>query len=249
MRLAENDNTIAAPDVTLRIPGAWREPREFFEALPRGVRATEQGIALPDGAEFELYPRPADDEFPGIFAGSCPKEPSEDERRRIEEYTVNMCLVGRGGSVAAARQILEAGAAVLAAGGAGVFVDNSGLAHGAGDWLTLRDSADDGGVYWAFVGAVQNNDEVYSIGMHVLGFRDAIIPRTGHAEFDFRTLHSFLGFTAFSGAKLSDGDVIGDTALPTFCIRDQEDDRVEPSAPMFNPYGRWRLTPVDVTRN
>jgi hypothetical protein len=137
----------------------------------------------------------------------------------------------------------------LRAGAAGVFVDNSGIAHGAGDWQTLLDNADDGGLYWAFVSAVRNEDEIYSMGMHVLGFRDAIIPATGDAEFDSRTLHSFLGFTAFSGAKLEDGQVVSDLQLPTFCVRAQPDDRVEESAPMFNPYGRWRLERLSSERN
>ncbi len=248
MRPAET-RQIVAPEVTLRIPGAWSEPQEFFERLPRGCRCTENGLVLVDGTEFEMRALPADEDFPAIFAGGCPKLPTDDERQRIENYTVNVCLTGRGGSVAAARQVMEAGAAVLAAGGAGVFVDNSGLAHGGGDWLTLLDGADDGGVYWAFVSAVHSENELYSMGMHVLGFRDAVIPRTGHEEFDFRTLHSFLGYTAFSGAELKDGDMVGDAVLPNFRVHAEADDRVPEDAPMFNPYGRWRLAPVDVSRN
>jgi hypothetical protein len=128
-------------------------------------------------------------------------------------------------------------------------VDNSGIAHGATDWLTLLDSADDGGVYWAFVIAARGAEEVYSIGMHILGFRDAIIPSTGNQEYDSRTLHSFLGFTAFSGAAIKDGDMVGDPVLPTFQAHTQPEDRFPADAPMFNPYGRWRLVPIDERRN
>lgn len=244
-----SDLRIPAPEVTLRIPGAWRSPEEFSQRLPRGCRATERGLVLADGSEFELNALPADEEFPGVFAGSCPKLPTEDERERIEQYAVNICVTGKGGSLAAAKQLMAAAAAVLAAGGAGVFVDNSGLAHGATDWLALLDSADNGGAYWAFVSAVGGDDELYSMGMHVLGCRDAIIPRTGRDEFDHRTLHSFLGYTAFSGAALSDGDVVGDAVLPTFRVHAEADDRVEAPAPMHNPYGRWRLARVDAERN
>jgi hypothetical protein len=144
---------------------------------------------------------------------------------------------------------MEGVAAVLSAGGAGVFVDNSGIAHGATDWLTLLDSADNGGLYWAFVMAVQSDAELYSMGMHVLGCRDAIIPRTDDHERDYRTLHSFLGYTAFSGAAIRDGDVVSDPVLPTFRAHAEPDDRTPTNAPMFNPYGRWRLVPVDVERN
>lgn len=244
-----SDSRQLAPEVTLRIPGVWSEPEEFYSQLPRGCRCTPEALVLADGMEYELNVLPADEEFPQVFASSCPKLPTEDERDRIDQYKVNVCLTGRGGSVEAAKQIMSAAGAVLTAGGAGVFVDNSGLAHGATDWLTLLDSADDGGVYWAFVSAVRTDDELYSIGMHVLGFRDAIIPRTGVEERDYRTLHSFLGYTAFSGATLRDGEMVGDVVLPNFRVHAQPDDRVPANAPMFNPYGRWRLVPLDGLRN
>ncbi len=240
---------ITAPEVTMRIPGAWSEPAEFFERLPPGCRSTAEGLAFADGSEFELNVLPADVEFPGIFAGACHKLPSESERAQVEAYRVNICLTGRGGNIEAAVQLMRAAAAVLAAGGAGVFVDNSGIAHGATDWLTLLDSADDGGVYWAFVSTVRRDDELYSVGMHVLGFRDAIIPRTGNDEYNCRSLHSFLGFTAFSGATIRDGDMVGDPVLPTYRAHVQPEDRFPADAPMFNRYGRWRLVPVDGQRN
>ena len=244
-----NDRREAEIEVNLRIPGTWSKPAEFFEQLPRGCRCTEEGLILADGSEFELHVLPADEEFPRIFAGSCAKLPTETEREQIENYKVNICLTGPGGSIEAAKRLMAGAAAVLAAGGAGVFVDNSGIAHGATDWLTLHNSADDGGVYWAFVMAVRSEEEVYSMGMHVLGFRDAIIPSTGNEEYDSRTLHSFLGYTAFSGAKIADGEFVGDVVLPSFQVHEQPDDRVEAGAAMFNPYGRWRLVAVDVQQN
>jgi hypothetical protein len=248
MRSTNGDN-IVGPEVTLRIPGTWSRPEEFYEGLPRGCRRSEKGLVLADGTELELHVLPSDEEFPRIFAGSCPKLPTEDERERIENFKVNICLTGPGGSIAAAKKLMAGAAAIINAGGAGVFVDNSGIAHGATDFLALHDSADDGGVYWAFIIAARGETEVYSIGMHILGFRDAIIPSTGNAEYDSRTLHSFLGYTAFSGATIEDGEVVGDAVLPTFRAYSQPDDRFTEETPMFNPFGRWRLVPVDVEQN
>ncbi len=245
--LGEPDPVV--PEVTLRVPGTWSRPEEFYERLPPGCSATETGLVLADGSEFELHVLPADEEFPGIFAGSCPKLSTESECERIENYTVNICILGSGGSLAAARQMMSAAAAVLATGGAGVFVDNSGIAHGATDWLKLCDSAEDGGVYWAYISTVRSDQELYSIGMHVLGFRDASVPSTGNDEYDSRTLHSFLGYTAFSGAKINDGDVVGDAVLPTFHAHMLPDEHVPAGTAMFNPYGRWRLVPVDKQGN
>lgn len=246
----ENGNhESVAPEVAMRIPGAWSGPAEFEERLPRGCRCTETGLLLTDGSEYELHVHAADDEFPRIFAGGCPKLPTESEREQIENYRVNVCVTGRGGNIEAAKGLMSAAAAVLTAGGAGVFVDNSGISHGATDWKKLLDGADDGGVYWAFVSAARSDDEIYSLGMHVLGFRDAIIPATGDAEHDARTLHTFLGYVAFSGATIRNGDALGDELLPTFRAFAVPDDRCPENAPMFNPLGRWRLVPYDVQQN
>jgi hypothetical protein len=171
------------------------------------------------------------------------------EQEQIENYQVNVCLTRRSGSIAAAKQLMAGAAAILQAGAAGVFVDNSGIAHGATDWFTLFNSADNGGVYWAFISTVRAEHEIHSLGMHILGFRDAAIPATGDQEFDYRTLHSFLGYTAFSGAKLEEGEMVGDAVLPTFRVYSQPHDRFPADVPMFNPYGEWRLEPVDVQQN
>jgi hypothetical protein len=246
---SNGDRQTVAPEVTLRIPGTWSKPEEFYEGLPRGCRCTAETLVLADGSEFELNVLPADEEFPRIFAGSCPKTPTDIEREQIEHYKVNLCLTGRGGSIEAAKRLMAGAAAVLTAGGAGVFVDNSGIAHGATDWLTLLGDVNGGGVYWAFISAVRSDVEVYSRGMHILGLRDAIIPSTGNAEYDSRTLHSFLGYTAFSGATIREGEVFGDAVLPTFRAYLQADDRVPAGGAMFNPYGQWRLVSLDTEQN
>lgn len=238
-----------AIEVTLRIPGSWAGPEDFLSRLPPDCRTTESELILADGSVFELNVLPADEDFPRVFADSCPKLPTPNEREQIENYQVNICVTGPGGSLSAAKSLMAAGAAILDAGGAGVFIDNCGISHGATDWRTLLESADDGGVYWAFVSTVGSEIELYSVGMHVLGLRDAIVPRTGADEFDYRTMHSFLGYTAFSGVKLTDGEAIGDPVLANFRVFHQADDRTPAEAPTFNPFGRWRLEPIDVSNN
>jgi hypothetical protein len=232
-----------AIEVTLRLPGTWEHPRELVERLPAGCRLTAEELILPTGKRFEFNALDADEDFPGVFAGSCPKLPTEEEREQIENYTVNVCLTGPGGSLEAAYDLMQAAAVLIEAGAAGVFVDNSGISHGATDWLTLTESRHNGGVYWAFVTTVRNDDELYSMGMHILGFPEAVIPRTSDEEIDFRTLHSFLGYSYASGATIKDGDVVGDPILPTFRVYHGPHDRLPPGTPMSNPFGQWRLKP------
>jgi hypothetical protein len=235
--------------VTLRIPGMWSGPQEFVQALPKGCRCNGEALKLADGTEFEFNALPADNEFAEVFANSCPKRPTDDEIERIENYKVNACISGPGGSLAAAKKLMAGAAAILAAGGAGVFIDNCGLAHGATDWLALQKSADNGGVYWAFVTTVRSEQVLYSIGMHVLGFREALMPLLKTQEQTYTALHSFLGYSAFSGAKINDGDVITDPVLPALRVRSEPHDRFAAGTPMFNPFGQWRLELVDVGQN
>lgn len=236
-------------EVTLRLPGTWEHPGELIERLLAGCQLTAQELILPGEKRFEFNPLPADEDFPGVFAGSCPKLPTEQEREQIENFTVNACITGPGGNLEAAYDLMQAAAALIQAGAAGVFVDNSGISHGATDWLALTESRQNGGVYWAFVTTVRTEDELYSVGMHVLGFREAIIPRTANEEIDFRTLHSFLGYSYASGATINDGEVVGDPILPTFRVYHEPHDLLPAGLPMSNPFGQWRLKPFEPENN
>ena len=235
--------------VTMRIPGVWSGPEDFLGRLAVEHRCDGEKFWLADGTEFEFDPLPADKQFGEVFASSCSKLPTEDERQRIENYTVNICLTGPGGSVTAAKKLMAGAAAIMDAGGAGVFIDNSGLSHGASDWRTLLEGADQGGVYWAFVNTVRNEQEIYSVGMQILGFRDAVLPRIENEAYAHQALHSFLGFTAFSGSAVKDSETFTDPILPTLQAFHQPHDRFEADCPMHNPYGQWRLVKVGVEQN
>jgi hypothetical protein len=115
--------------IDLRIPGKWKHPRELIDRLPAGCRLTPESLTLPDGTPIEFGAAPADDQFAEIFRTSCRQAPLDRELATIATYTVNVLLRGPGGSPQAARSMMQAGAAVVRAGGAGVFIDNSALAH------------------------------------------------------------------------------------------------------------------------
>src|SRR5438094_973883 len=127
------------PRVTLRIPGAWSHPKELLERLESGFRLTPEALFLPDGTEIEFIPMPPDGQFPGIFQSSCRRPPTKDELAVVGRYTVNIGLSAAGGSLKSALAIMQAGAAIVRAGGAGVFIDNSALAHGGGNWIAMTE--------------------------------------------------------------------------------------------------------------
>src|SRR5689334_16331935 len=113
-----------AVEVVLRIPGNWSHPKELIESLPAGYRLTPETLIMPGGTKVEFNPMPPDDQFAEIFRSSCRQPPTEEELEKVDGYTVNVCLSGPGGSLDAARTMMEAGAAIVRAGAAGVFIDN-----------------------------------------------------------------------------------------------------------------------------
>ena len=229
------------PEIGLRIPGRWNHPRQLEQSLPGGYRLAWGRLDLPEGYGVEVFPQPADGEFPKVFATACRGAPSSRERRRIQEYTVNICLAGPGGSVEAARRMMQAGAAVIRAGGAGVFVDNGAKAHTARDWLRLARDPDDCDLFRAFVSTYRSPTELWSVGMHALGLRDAVMKRSGDEEADQGALIGFLSYSFAPETVIADGDLAGDETGPQFRLRRESCGRFPATSPMHNPYGQWRL--------
>lgn len=228
-------------EVTLRIPGAWSSPREVLERLPPGCSIEGSNLVLPDGIAVEIYPRPADEQFAGIFASACRQPPEEEELASVNRYTVNVCLCGPGGSLGQARAMMQAGAAIINAGGAGVFIDNCAMAHGGQLW---REMADDGGsdaLSFAFVSIIQGQQEMRTMGMHVLGYPEIVMHRRDLDD-DAEMMVEVVRYVAAGEKPIGDGHLLGDEHGPRFQATALGNDDNTPGSPMHNPFGRLRLT-------
>src|SRR5437879_4669487 len=115
-------------EIALRIPGKWSHPGELIERLPAGCRLTAEALILPDKTQVDFGALAPDDQFAQIFRSSCRQPATAEELAMVDGYSVNVVLSGPGGSMEAARAMMRAGAAIVRAGGAGVFIDNSALA-------------------------------------------------------------------------------------------------------------------------
>src|SRR5262245_33483463 len=175
------NDTAERPTVTLRIPGDWAHPGELLERIPDGFRLTPDHLILPDGTELDFVPMQPDDQFPEIFRSSCRRPARDDELAVVARYSVNIGLTGPGGSMESALTMMQAGAAIGRAGGAGVFNDNSGLAHGGRHWITMTEDGSPDAVSFAFASIVRGREETYTMGMHVMGFPE-ILMRTADID-------------------------------------------------------------------
>lgn len=106
-------------NITLRIPGDWRHPHAMLERFPDGYRIIGDRLRLPDQTEIEISPMPPDNQFPSIFRSTLRRPAKPEELAIVDRYTVNVALTGPGGSLESARKMMQAGAAIIQAGGGG----------------------------------------------------------------------------------------------------------------------------------
>lgn len=247
---ASNDKEITEtvqdrpPEIAVRIPGAWSQLEALEDALPDGCILHRGRLVLPGGAGVEVLPQPPDGEFPGIFAMGCRQSLTAEQKRALAAYTVNICLAAPGGSAEAVRRMFDASAAVVRAGGLGVFVDNSGVAHRADGWLEITGCPAVSESILSIISVFAGAHELSSIGMHMIGMRDAVITRTGDCEVDCDTLNDFLMYALLSENPISDGDLVGDDEGPKYLLRRELSHRFPARSPLHNPYGQWRLQPL-----
>jgi hypothetical protein len=235
--------------VSLRIPGQWSHPRELVQQLPDGYRLTAEGLILPDSTRIEFGAVDADDQFAQIFRSSCRQPPTEDELAAVDAYRVNVFLSGLGGSMEAARTMMQAAAAIVRAGGAGVFIDNSALAHGGWNWLEMTNDAGPDALSFAFVAIIRGKTDVWTMGMHVLGLRDIVMKRTDVETGDFDIVE-VIRYLSRNEKPMDDGHIIADLNGPRFQVFQQADAEDRADSPMHNPFGRLKLVSMrDIAEN
>jgi hypothetical protein len=240
----QQDSSMPSPHVsvrtTLRIPGDWSHPRELLERMPAGFQLNPESLVLPDGGEIEFTPLPPDEQFAAIFASSCRSPATEEELAIVGRYTVNVGLSGPGGSLDAARAMLQAGAAIVRAGGAGVFIDNCGLAHGGGHWIAMADDGGSDALSFAFASIINGERELWTTGMHVLGFPELVMRRS---DGDLETMVELIRYVAAGEKPIGDGHLLADVrGALHFRVTATSSDQRTAGSPMHNPFGRLRLT-------
>jgi hypothetical protein len=226
--------------IALRIPGQWSHPRELIQRLPAGCRLTPEALILPDSTQVDFGAMPADDQFAQIFRSSCRQPATKEELATVDGYSVNVLLSGVGGSMQAARRMMQAGAAVVRAGGAGVFIDNCTLAHGAQQWLDMTEDGSPDALSFAFVAIVKDQMDVWTMGMHVLGLRDIVMKRAD-IEADGFDIIEVIRYLSRGEKPVDDGHIIADLSGPRFQAFTQDCSEKLVGSPMHNPFGRLKL--------
>jgi hypothetical protein len=233
----------ASVTITFRIPGQWSHPKELIQRLPDGYRLTPEALVMPDGTQVDFAPMAPDDQFPEIFRSSCRQPATEEELATVAGYRVNVGLLGPGGSLEAARRMMQAAAAVVRAGGAGVFIDNCGLAHGGQQWLAMTEDGSPDALSFAFVAIVQSKTDVWTVGMHVLGMPD-IVMKCADIKPEGCEIIDVIRYLARGEHPIGSGHLLGDLNGPRFQAFAADSPAELARSPMHNPFGRLKLVSV-----
>lgn len=226
--------------IDLRIPGQWSGPKDLIERLPADCRLTPESLLLPDETQVDFGAARADNQFASIFRSSCREKPTADEMATVNAYTVNVFLSGPGGSLKSAHQMMRAASAIIRAGGAGVFIDNSGLAHGGQHWLAMTDDGSPDALSFAFVSIIAGQTDVWTMGMHALGLRDVLMKRADIDKTGFDIVE-VIRYLASGEKHIDDGHILADLDGPRFQAFIEDSPAERKRSPMHNPFGRLRL--------
>jgi hypothetical protein len=229
-----------AVTIALRVPGLWSHPKELVDALPADHRLTPESLFLPDGSEIGFGAAGADNQFAHIFRSSCRQPATDDELATVDNHKVNVFVTGPGGSMDVARTMMQAGSAIIRAGGAGVFSDNCGLAHGGQNWIALAEDGGPDALSFAFTAIVEGRTEISTMGLHVLGLRDVIMSRTDVERGGFDIVE-MIRYLAQGDKPVGDGHIIAGPDGPRFRVTTLPGDPELARSPMHNPFGRLKL--------
>jgi hypothetical protein len=152
-------------------------------------------------------------------------------------------LTGPGGSLKSALAMMQAGAAIVRAGGAGVFIDNSALAHGGNDWLAMTDDGGPEAISFAFVSIIRGPQEVYTMGMQVMGFPDLSM-RSADVDERGETMIEIIRYICRGDRAVEVGDILADEHGPRFQVLGRDSDEFGAESPMHNAHGRLKIVSV-----
>jgi hypothetical protein len=248
------------PLIVFTVPGKWRDAADLaakLAATPGGyvldgpvVRNTATGRTQ----AVDLLPH--DPRLKDVFFLAGGGRMRRADALAVGNHASAVRLRGIGGSVAAAVEMMWLATAVLAAGGSGVLVESSGIAHTRDDWLKLAGDPQSGGRYWAYVTLVSGRagnggpGGFYSCGMHALGYPDVITDVVSDPQEAWSLVHQFNGYIHQSGIEMHDGDPMGNEYGTLYKVRHEPCDHYPPGDLYHNPYGLWRIvrtkdTPAD----
>jgi hypothetical protein len=237
----------------LCIPGQWADRSEIVTSLA-GANTQEYIFAgnillhIPSGEGFEVEIAAHDPQMQQSFTLAAQGRLTDEELQAIGRHSFVVYLIGKGGSLQHAANMMRAGIAFLKAGGQAVKVETTGKAFNKAQWKMLSDAHEEQALYEAFVVLLRSEAElIYSCGMHNIGLRDVICDVDATVSEAAELADIFNIYQVIEKPELSSGQTFSTEAGgPVYRII-AEDCTIYPEDDLFyNPFGMYRLQEVAV---
>ena len=233
------------PELVLCVPGPWSAAPDLL----RPITAANSGYVflgrtlthVGTQSVFDVQVEDRDPRMASAFAKAGAHWVGADDLARIDAHKTVAYLIATGGSRGRAEEAMAAASVLLDAGGFAVKVETTGLAHSGDAWREFVRTRYLFSAHRALVVYV-TGDEVYSCGMHNLGYRDAVVNSSASSDaaellrvftyYLFTETPTIISGQTFSTAK----------GEPVYRVR-AEPCMQHDGDPLFtNPYGMWRLS-------
>lgn len=235
-------------EIILAIPGLWTTRTEIITSLAKKTDGLLlAGNILLDtktrkGYQVAIYEHDPALQTAFALAGRGLIPPQDLER--IAQHTFTLYLLGPGGTLQTAQEIMEVAAQLLKAGGIAVKVETAGVAHTAESWQRFVAHGTQL-LSEAYMTLVSGKGVYSSCGMHNLGLCDALVADDIKVQEASRLLRIFLAYTHLEQPSLADGHTFSlDEQSPRYRLTHQEDRRYPTGDLFHNPFGLWHLTRI-----
>ncbi len=237
--------------IIIGVPGVWKNPGEIAQAVAQQNKDLMfAGFTLMDSVTQDVSfiewhehdPRLVD-----VFEALGQPWINEKDLANIAQHRGTLWVMSSDVSLTHARQMMKVGQTLLQAGGLGVKVETSGVAHSAQRWQALANSNSTdtiSPIYCAFVNLVEGEETDYSCGMHNFGLPDVSLPKQADSATAAQVLHQFNQYQLNVLPQFNDDDIFSlEENMPRYSLHFEACEKAEPEHPFYNPFGRWHLTP------
>lgn len=231
-------------EIVLCVPGPWADRGELVQSIVRDsggyIFAGMILMHMETKQSYELEFCGRDERMQSAFKAAGPHWKNTAEMELISSHKSVCYLISEGGSIESAHSIMNAANALLDAGGYGVKVESSGLAHPPRDWKEQCKYNYLFKSHSSYVVYVMS-ESTYSCGMHNFGLPDAIVD-SSESENPGELLRVFTHYLLSQSPVIKEGQTFSaDSDSPVYRIKAHPPINYGENSLFSNPFGMWKL--------
>lgn len=231
-------------EIIIGIPGKWKNREELIQA----VASLSDGYLLAGQVlhhkekdntfHVEVYEH--DSHLKEAFSYASKEAFSEHLLAEIDQHTFTVYIIAEVADFEMVIDLIDAGSAILKAGGMAVKIETAGMAHTKEAWHALKQNPEVIPVYAHFVTIIGEEDHYGSFGMKAFGLPDVVTLNTMSPKEAVTLLSTFNFYNLGERPTFTDGQTFRiKSDAPTFIMTSRQDFRYEEAHPFYNPFGLW----------